>query len=77
MEDTSRKDEIWKKMDFKDVADKWWLFQRKWRICRERNWSIKVTFKLYYNSDLNGKEFSDTSKEGQDLKYIKYKLIQI
>ena len=37
----------------------------------------QVNFKLDYDGDLNGKEFSDTFKEGQDFEFVKYKLSQV
>ena len=75
MEDAPRKDEIGKKMDFKDVADKRDEFFKESEEFAGKE--IEVTFKLDYNGDLNGKEFSDTFKEGQDFEYVKYKLSQV
>ena len=75
MEDAPRKDEIGKKMDFKDVADKRDEFYKESEEFSGKE--VEITFKLDYNGDLNGKEFSDTFKEGQDFEYVKYKLSQV
>ena len=75
MEDVPKKEEIGKKMDFKDVADKRDEFFKESEEFAGKE--IEVTFKLDYNGDLNGKEFSDTFKEGQDFEYVKYKLSQV
>ena len=75
MEDIPKKEEFNKKMDFKDVADKRDEFFKESEEFAGKE--IEVTFKLDYNGDLNGKEFSDTFKEGQDFEYVKYKLSQV
>ena len=75
MEDKPKKEELNKKMDFKDVADKRDEFFKESEEFSGKE--IEVTFKLDYNGDLNGKEFSDTFKEGQDFEYVKYKLSQV
>ena len=75
MEDAPKKEEIGKKMDFKDVADKRDEFFKESEEFAGKE--VEVTFKLDYNGDLNGKEFSDTFKEGQDFEYVKYKLSQV
>ena len=63
------KEELNKKMNFEGVTDNRDAFYQE---------SEKFsTFKLDYNGDLNGKEFSDTFKEGQDFEYVKYKLSQV
>ena len=71
----SKKKEIGKKMDFKDVADKRDEFYKESEEFAGKE--VELTFKLDYNGDLNGKEFSDTFKEGQDFEYVKYKLSQV
>ena len=70
-----KKHEIGKKMDFKDVADKRDEFYKESEEFSGKE--VEITFKLDYNGDLNGKEFSDTFKEGQDFEYVKYKLSQV
>ena len=75
MEDRPKKEELNKKMDFKDVADKRDEFFKESEEFSGKE--VEVTFKLDYNGDLNGKEFSDTFKEGQDFEYVKYKLSQV
>ena len=75
MESKSLKDELNKKMDFKDVADKRDEFFKESEEYSGKE--VELTFKLDYNGDLNGKEFSDTFKEGQDFEYVKYKLSQV
>ena len=75
MESKSIKDELNKKMDFKDVADKRDEFFKESEEFSGKE--VEITFKLDYNGDLNGKEFSDTFKEGQDFEYVKYKLSQV
>ena len=75
MESKSIKDELNKKMDFKDVADKRDEFYKESEEFSGKE--VEITFKLDYNGDLNGKEFSDTFKEGQDFEYVKYKLSQV
>ena len=75
MESKSIKDELNKKMDFKDVADKRDEFFKESEEFSGKE--VEITFKLDYNGDLNGKEFSDTFKEGQCFKNDKYKLSQV
>ena len=75
MEIKSQKDELSKRMDFKDVADKRDEFYKESEEFSGKE--VEITFKLDYNGDLNGKEFSDTFKEGQDFEYVKYKLSQV
>ena len=58
------KEELNKKMNFEGVTD-------------NRDAFYQESEKLDYNGDLNGKEFSDTFKEGQDFQYVKYKLSQV
>ena len=72
MESKPKKEELSKKMDFKDIADKRDEFFKESEEFSGKE--IEITFKLDYNGDLNGKEFSDTFKEGQDFEYVKYKL---
>ena len=55
MEDKPIKEELSKKMDFKDVADKRDEFFKESDEFAGKE--IEVTFKLDYNGDLNGKEF--------------------
>ena len=38
---------------------------------------VEIAFKLDYNGDLKGKEFSDTFKERQYFENVKYKLSQV
>ena len=75
MESSQPQLEIGKKMDFKDVADNREAFYQESEKFSGNE--IEITFKLDYNGDLNGKEFSDTFKEGQDFEYVKYKLSQV
>ncbi len=75
MESKPKKEEFNKKMDFKDVADKRGEFFKESEEFSGKE--VEITFKLDYNGDLNGKEFSDTFKEGQDFEYVKYKLSQV
>ena len=75
MENKKASEELKKKMDFKNVADKRDEFYKESEEFSGKE--VEVTFKLDYNGDLNGKEFSDTFKEGQDFEYVKYKLSQV
>ena len=75
MESKPKKEEFNKKMDFKDVTDKRDEFFKESEEFSGKE--VEITFKLDYNGDLNGKEFSDTFKEGQDFEYVKYKLSQV
>ena len=74
--------DIWDLMDDgMKVADIVAELQKEYEFFKESEEfsgkEIEVTFKLDYNGDLNGKEFSDTFKEGQDFEYVKYKLSQV
>ena len=75
MESKPKKEELNKKMDFKDVTDKRDEFYKESEEFSGKE--VEITFKLDYNGELNGKEFSDTFKEGQDFEYVKYKLSQV
>ena len=75
MEIKPKKKELSTKMDFKDVTDKRDEFFKESEEFSGKE--IEITFKLDYNGELNGKEFSDTFKEGQDFEYVKYKLSQV
>ena len=69
------KEELNKKMNFEGVTDNRDAFYQESEKFSGNE--VEITFKLDYNGDLNGKEFSDTFKEGQDFEYVKYKLSQV
>ena len=75
MEGKNPKDELNKKMNFEGVTDNREAFFKESEQFSGNE--VEITFKLDYNGDLNGKEFSDTFKEGQDFEYVKYKLSQV
>ena len=75
MESKNVSEELKKKMDFKNVTDKRGEFYKESEEFSGKE--VEITFKLDYNGDLNGKEFSDTFREGQDFEYVKYKLSQV
>ena len=71
----NKKEELTKKMNFESVKDnRDAFFQESEKFSGKE---VEIIFKLDYNGDLNGKEFSDTFKEGQDFEYVKYKLSQV
>ena len=71
----NKKEELTKKMNFEGVTDnREAFFQESEKFSGKE---VEIVFKLDYNGDLNGKEFSDTFKEGQDFEYVKYKLSQV
>jgi len=71
----NKKEELTKKMNFEGVTDnREAFFQESEKFSGKE---VEIIFKLDYNGDLNGKEFSDTFKEGQDFEYVKYKLSQV
>ena len=69
------KEELNKKMNFEGVTDNRDAFYEESEKFSGNE--VEITFKLDYNGELNGKEFSDTFKEGQDFEYVKYKLSQV
>jgi len=75
MEGKNPRDELNKKMNFEGVTDNREAFFKESEQFSGNE--VEITFKLDYNGDLNGKEFSDTFKEGQDFEYVKYKLSQV
>ncbi len=71
----NKKEELTKKMNFEGVTDNREAFYQESEKFSGKD--VEIVFKLDYNGDLNGKEFSDTFKEGQDFEYVKYKLSQV
>ena len=71
----NKKEELTKKMNFEGVTDNREAFYQESEKFSGKE--VEIVFKLDYNGDLNGKEFSDTFKEGQDFEYVKYKLSQV
>lgn len=70
-----KKEDFTKKINFAGVTDnREAFFQESEKFAGEE---MELTFRLDYNGDLNGKEFSDTFKGGQDFEYVKYKLSQV
>ena len=80
---TNTKEELSKKMNFENLTDDREQFFKESEQFSGKEVEVnkknnkQITFKLDYEGELNGKEFSDTFYEGQDFEFVKYKLSQV